>query len=71
MHAHNLIVGGDLNFSLGLAKTRSPIAQVDPLVDLFLNKLREVILIEKKLIKIIPTWRNAHVAKRLGKFLFN
>lgn len=76
MHVHNLVVGGDLNFSLGLSETWGPQAHVDPLADFFLNKIKDGRLIDINIIKNTPTWRNrrvgeARVAKRLDCFLIN
>lgn len=76
MHGPNLVVGGDLIFSLGMSKTWGPQARVDHLAYFFLKNIREGNLIDSNLIKITPTWRNkrvgeARVAKRLDRFLLN
>lgn len=71
-----MVMGGDLNFSLGRAEARGPAAREDPQSDFFLNLLTSNNLIEANLIKLKPTWRNrrvgeARVAKRLDRFLLN
>lgn len=69
-----LLVGGDLNVSLGLFEPWGPDAQLDPLADFFLNKIQMGRLIDLDILKEKPTWRNrrvgeARVAKRLDRFL--
>ena len=39
MNGPNLIVGGDLNFSLGRFEAWGPCAQIDSLADYFLNMI--------------------------------
>eukprot|EP00253_Pinus_taeda_P019311 PITA_19311 len=70
----SLILGGDLNFSLGNAEAWGPSAREDPLSDFFSNSLLSHNLIDLNLIKAKPTWRNRRageerVAKRLDCFL--
>lgn len=74
MNNLNLVVGGDLNLSLGFSETWGPAAQVDPLAEIFLNKIRSGKLLDVNLIKSRPTWRNsrvgeAKVAEKLDRFL--
>lgn len=71
-----VVMGGDLNFSLGRAETWGPNAREDPQSEFFMNLLASNNLIEANLIKLKPTWRNkrigeARVAKRLDRFLIN
>eukprot|EP00253_Pinus_taeda_P033452 PITA_33452 len=71
-----LIVGGDLNFSLGRAEAWGPSSREDPLSDFFLKLLSDNNLIDPAPIKLKPTWRNrrageARVAKRLDHFLLS
>eukprot|EP00253_Pinus_taeda_P001601 PITA_01601 len=71
-----LVIGGDLNFSLGRAEAWGPSAREDSLTDFFQNLLTANKLIDVNLIKLKPTWRNrrvgeARVAKRLDRFLIN
>jgi hypothetical protein len=70
----NLIVGGDLNFSLGEAEMWGESAQVDELIDYFRQALARVGVLDIPTPKILPTWRNRrdgdrYIAKRLDKFL--
>ena len=69
-----VILGGDLNFSLSSSKIWGPSAIVDPLAEYFKNHLVQRDLVDRNLIKLNPTWRNRRVgedkiAKRLDKFL--
>eukprot|EP00253_Pinus_taeda_P009499 PITA_09499 len=71
-----MVLGGDLNFSLGRAKAWGPSAREDSLTDFFQNLLIANKFIDVNLIKLKPTWRNrrvgeARVAKRLDRFLIN
>eukprot|EP00253_Pinus_taeda_P019430 PITA_19430 len=72
----NMVIGGDLNFSIGRAEAWGPSAREDPLTDFFLNMLSTNNLLDINLLKLKPTWRNrrtgeARVAKRLDRFLIN
>eukprot|EP00253_Pinus_taeda_P033361 PITA_33361 len=72
----SLILGGDLNFSIGNAEAWGPSAKEDPLSDFFSNTLHSHNLIDVNLIKAKPTWRNrrigeGRVAKRLDRFLIS
>eukprot|EP00253_Pinus_taeda_P013898 PITA_13898 len=76
MKNNYLVMGGDLNFSLGRAEAWGPAAREDPQSDFFINALASNNLLEANLIKLKPTWRNrrvgeARVAKRLDRFLIN
>ena len=69
----NMILGRDLNFSLGLSKVWGPMGHDDSLSEHFTRKLEEVGLLDIELIKIIPTWTNkrsryAIIGKRLYRF---
>eukprot|EP00253_Pinus_taeda_P034852 PITA_34852 len=69
-----MIMGGDLNFSLGRTEAWGPSAREDPLVEFFLNLISENKLIDPSAVKLKPTWRNRRVgddriAKRLDHFL--
>eukprot|EP00253_Pinus_taeda_P010711 PITA_10711 len=72
----SLILGGDLNFSIGNAEAWGPSATEDSLLDFFSNTLHSHNLIDVNLIKEKPTWRNrrsgeGRVAKRLDQFLIS
>lgn len=54
----NIILGGDLNFSIGFAESWGKHAQIDPLSVFFENNLEDHNLIDIPLDKIQPTWRN-------------
>eukprot|EP00253_Pinus_taeda_P006109 PITA_06109 len=69
-----MIMGGDLNFSLGRTEAWGPYAREDPLAEFFLNLISENKLIDPSPVKLKPTWRNRRVgvdriAKRLDRFL--
>lgn len=69
-----IIVGGDLNFSLGSSEIWGPEAIPDPLAKFFTNYLVQKDLIDLNPIKLNPTWRNRwvgeeRIAKRLERFL--
>eukprot|EP00253_Pinus_taeda_P002170 PITA_02170 len=72
----NLIIGGDLNFSLGIAEAWGPSAREDSLTDFFSKALQNAKLIDVNIIKAKPTWRNrrtgeGRVVKRLDRYLIN
>lgn len=74
MGSQNLVIGGDLNFSIGNAETWGPSAREDPLSDFFMNSLISYNLIDVNLIKLKPAWRKrrtceARIAKILDRFL--
>eukprot|EP00253_Pinus_taeda_P016357 PITA_16357 len=76
MKSSLLIVGGDLNFSIGRAEAWGPSAREDPLSNFFLNLLLDINLIDPSPINLKPTWRNrrareAQVAKILDRFLLS
>lgn len=70
----DLIVGGDLNFSLGEAEIWGESAQVDELIDYFRQALIRVGVSDIPTPKPLPTWRNRRVGvryipKHLDRFL--
>lgn len=70
----NLILGGDLNLSIGYLESWGDHAQIDPLSDLFENVLEDHSLIDIPSVKLQPTWRNKRtgedsLARRLDHFL--
>jgi len=72
----SVIIGGDLNFSLGRSKVWGPSARADVLPDLFIQKLAGRNMIDLEPVKLKPTWRNNRVgdhrvAKRLDRFLIS
>eukprot|EP00253_Pinus_taeda_P008825 PITA_08825 len=76
MKAPMMIVGGDLNFSIGRAEAWGPSAREDPLTDFFLQLLSDHHLIDPSPIKLKPTWRNrrvgeARITKRLDRFMIS
>eukprot|EP00253_Pinus_taeda_P034625 PITA_34625 len=71
-----MVVGGDLNFSLGRAEAWGPSAREDPLTEFFIQTLKDHNLINPSPISLMPTWRNRRVgedriAKRLDRFLIS
>eukprot|EP00253_Pinus_taeda_P025838 PITA_25838 len=76
MKASMLIVGGDLNFTMGRAETWGPTAREDPLTDFFHKLIEDHHLADPHPIKLKATWRNRRVgegriAKRLDRFLLS
>eukprot|EP00253_Pinus_taeda_P029977 PITA_29977 len=76
MNSSLMIVGGDLNFSMGRAEAWGPSAREDPLSDFFHKALLDKNLIDPSPIKLKPTWRNRRsgedrIAKRLDCFLLS
>eukprot|EP00253_Pinus_taeda_P010674 PITA_10674 len=76
MNSSLMIVGGDLNFSLGRVEAWGPSAREDPLSDFFHKALLDKNLIDPSPIKLKPTWRNRRsgedqIAKRLDRFLLS
>ena len=74
LNHQNLIIGGDLNFSLGVSESWGANARADPLTDFFLSKITSSHLIDLSLLKARPTWRNKRVGddwvgKKLDCFL--
>lgn len=68
----NIILGGDLKFSMGFLKSWGHHTQVNPLSFFFLNILENSIDIPSA--NILPTWRNRRngedsLARRLDRFL--
>jgi len=71
---NSVIIGGDLNFTLGQSEVWGPQARVDTLADFFIHNLMELNLIDIEPISLKPSWRNMRtgenrVAKRLDRFL--
>ena len=71
---NNLIIGGDLNFSLGYEESWGFQAPVDQLTESMEALLNQHYLIDVPMIKPLPTWRNRRVgeaalARRLDRFL--
>eukprot|EP00253_Pinus_taeda_P034819 PITA_34819 len=71
-----LIIGGDLNFSIGAVEIWGSAARTDPLSDFFSNLFHSNKLLDVNLIKAKPTWRNRRtgadrIAKRLDRFLIS
>ena len=69
-----LILGGDLNLSLGKAKIWGPLAHLDNQVAFCNHVLSSNSLIDIAPLKILPTWRKmrvgeARIAKSLDRFL--
>eukprot|EP00253_Pinus_taeda_P028916 PITA_28916 len=76
MNSPLMVVGGDLNFSLGRAEAWGPSAREDPLTVFFQEALMGKNLIDPSLTKLKPTWRNRRygedrITKRLDRFLLS
>jgi len=70
----NIILGKDLNFSIGFVESWGHHSQIDPLSAFFENILENHNLIDIPSTKIKPTWRNNRTgedsfARRLDRFL--
>lgn len=70
----HLVLGGDLNFSLGFGESWGSQAQVDPLSGYMMNLLEQHNLTDVPMNKPLPTWRNIRVgeatlARRLDHLL--
>jgi len=74
LDGESVVIGGDLNFSLGHSEVWGPSTHPDPQASYFTRMLVEKQLIDLEPIKLKPTWRNnrggaARVAKRIDRFL--
>jgi len=74
LSVEHLIIGGDLNFSLGYGESWGASAQIDPLTAFMTDLLDRHDLSDVPMIKPLPTWRNrrigdAALARRLDRFL--
>jgi hypothetical protein len=58
-----VVIGGDLNFTLGASYVWGLAAQLNYLSGYFLKKLEEVSLLDIELAKFSPTHRNKRVEK--------
>eukprot|EP00253_Pinus_taeda_P032143 PITA_32143 len=71
---NNLILGGDLNFSIGYSESWGSAAQIDPLSEVMETLLDQAQLLDVPMIKPLPTWRNRRIgevalARRLDRFV--
>jgi len=74
LNGDSLVIGGDLNFSLGQSEVWGPHAHPDTLADFFVQKLVEKEWLDIEPLKLKPTWRNNRcgenrIAKRIDRFL--
>eukprot|EP00253_Pinus_taeda_P010718 PITA_10718 len=70
----HIIIGGDLNFSLGFSESWGSSAQVDAITGHMTNLMEQTNFIDVPMHKPLPTWRNRRVgddalARRLDRFL--
>eukprot|EP00253_Pinus_taeda_P019452 PITA_19452 len=70
----NLVIGGDLNFSLGTTESWGVRARPDPLTDFFITKLASSPLVDVTPLKMRPSWRNRRIGddwveKKIDRFL--
>ena len=73
---HNVILGGDLNFSMGFSKNWDPYAKAYLLSNVFKQKLEEECFIDIAPTKLKPTWSNKiiginHISKRCDRLLLS
>eukprot|EP00253_Pinus_taeda_P008007 PITA_08007 len=76
MNSPLMVLGGDLNFSLGRAEAWGPSAREDPLTDFFSQAFLDNKFTDPSPIKLKPTWRNRRsgedkISKRLDRFLIS
>jgi len=74
LQVDNLIMGGDLNFSVGYSESWGHHAQIESLSTFFENILENHSLIDISSVRIQLTWRNRRtgddkLARRLDRFL--
>lgn len=74
MNSNNLILGGDLNFTIGHEESWGHHTQLDPLSDYMEHLLEQHHLIDIPMNKKQPTWYNrrignAALGRRLDRFL--
>jgi hypothetical protein len=72
----NLILGGDLNFTISSREVWGDVARVDPLQHYFSHLVQTGGLVDVEPVKILLTWRNGrkgqdYIAKRLDRFLIS
>ena len=74
LRPENIILAGDLKFSLGISESWGPNAHADTLSDYFRHLLSSHHLVDPFITSPSPTWRNRRtgddlVARRLNHFL--
>jgi hypothetical protein len=74
LQAQNVIIGGDLNFTLSLKEVCGRHPRRDPMEGFFIHWIVSHQLVDLEPPKVSQTWRNGHkgddlVAKRLDMFL--
>ena len=74
LQSDNIILGGDLNFSLGFRDSWRSAAQFDPITDYMTNLLEQTNFMDIPMQRYLPTWRNRRVgdvalARRLDRFI--
>eukprot|EP00253_Pinus_taeda_P006367 PITA_06367 len=74
MNEDRVIIGGDLNFSLGFRESWGSEAQFDPITDYMTNLLEQTNFLDIPMQRLLPTWRNRRVgdaalSHRLDRFL--
>eukprot|EP00253_Pinus_taeda_P014598 PITA_14598 len=74
LNEDHVIIGGDLNFSLGFRESWGANAQIDPISNFMINQLEQSKFIDVPMQRPLPTWRNRRVgdaalARRLDRFL--
>eukprot|EP00253_Pinus_taeda_P026707 PITA_26707 len=72
--SEHIIIGGDLNFSLGFSESWGSSAQVDAITGHMTNLLEQTNFVDVPMHKPLPTWKNRRVgeaalARRLDRFL--
>jgi hypothetical protein len=76
LNEHNLILGGNLNFTTSNREVWGAHARVDPLHLYFSQLIQVEGLVDVEPLKLLPTWRNGrggqdYIAKRLDRFLIS
>lgn len=65
MTKENIIIGGDLNFSLGHVESCGNHAQTNSLMDIFEHILDYHIFFNIDMARIQPTWRNRRIGEAI------
>jgi hypothetical protein len=73
---HNMVLGGDLNFTTSYREVWGVHFREDSLQPYFSQLIQEEGLVDVEPIKLIPTWRNGrggedYIAKRLDRYLIS
>ena len=72
LRSENVVIGGDVNFTLGDHEISGPRERVDPLAKFFINLLQNIKMVDLDPQKIKQTWTNRRSGEdRIAKSLTN